>query len=1081
MSDRIEPDHLVPTGFFALRTPLLPFANLAGLGAGLAAAAAEPAALAGALAADRALLRARLRDAAARPEVREAIFLASPSFDERLATWLAGPAGAEDAKIERVLYRYLARMCARPTPFGLFAGAGVGTIGEATRLGLRERAAARKHSRLDMDFLFALGEAAARSPALRDALVYRPNLSLYRAPGRVRLAAARLEGRARSYVLVAVEPTAYLDATLARAAGGARLDGLIAALVDGEITRDDAAAYVDELVESQILVPDLAPWVTGPEPSATLAANLARHPEGASLAAILAAADEALAALDAGGLGAPPERYRAVARGLAGLPVAPELPRLFQVNLVKPTAGATLGPAVVREIARAVALLHRLTPADDRLGAFTAAFVARYGDQEVPLLEALDEESGVPFGGAGGAGAFAEPLLEGLAFPSRAAGEVRWGPREDLLLAKIDEARRLRALTVTLADRDLAILAGHPPPEPLPDAMGVLATIASASEEALARGDFAVLVRSASGPSGANLLGRFCHANPELHAWVERHLREEEALAPGVILAEVVHLPEGRLGNVLLRPVLRGHEIAFLGRSGAPEAGQILPSNLVLRVRDGRLTLRSRRLDAEVSPRLTTAHNHWSPRNLGVYRLLCALQHRGRAASLGFDWGPLAGAPFLPRVVRGRQVLARARWTLRRDNLDTLAKARGAARFAAVQALRDGLGLPRWIALEDGDQELPVDLDSVLAVETLAQLVEGRTSARLVELFPGEDALCARGPEGAFTHEIVVPMVRRAPLPAAAARPVSLPPARAHRIFAPGSEWLFVKLYAGAATLDRVLVEVVAPAAGRAVASGAAEGWFFIRYADPGWHLRVRLHGDPARLWGEVFPDLARAAQAFVDEDRIATVVVDTYERENRPLRGRLRDGAGRADVLGRQRGGGGDRRGPRRQGGSGGGALAHRAGGGRQAPGGSGALRRGKARRAGAGAAVRGGHAPRAAARGELPQGAGGAPAAARRGERRGEPAGAGAGAAAPAVRADGACRGGAAGAGARGAPVAIRGGAGGELRAHVREPAVPGRGERAGAGGVQSARAPVRVEAGARALVRGAQGATGGRFRGW
>lgn len=92
-----------------------------------------------------------------------------------------------------------------------------------------------------------------------------------------------------------------------------------------------------------------------------------------------------------------------------------------------------------------------------------------------------------------------------------------------------------------------------------------------------------------------------------------------------------------------------------------------------------------------------------------------------------------------------------------------------------------------------------------------------------------------------------------------------------------------MKLYAGSAMLDRVLVEVVAPAANRALASGVADGWFFIRYADPGSHLRVRLHGDPARLWGEVFPKLSLAAKPFIDADRIATVALDTYDREIAP------------------------------------------------------------------------------------------------------------------------------------------------------------------------------------------------------
>ena len=36
-----------------------------------------------------------------------------------------------------------------------------------------------------------------------------------------------------------------------------------------------------------------------------------------------------------------------------------------------------------------------------------------------------------------------------------------------------------------------------------------------------------MLLDGAAGPSGARLLGRFCHADPELHQWVEQHLRAE--------------------------------------------------------------------------------------------------------------------------------------------------------------------------------------------------------------------------------------------------------------------------------------------------------------------------------------------------------------------------------------------------------------------------------------------------------------------------------------------------------------------------------------------------------------------------
>ncbi len=38
------------------------------------------------------------------------------------------------------------------------------------------------------------------------------------------------------------------------------------------------------------------------------------------------------------------------------------------------------------------------------------------------------------------------------------------------------------------------------------------------------------------------------------------------------------------------------------------------------------------------------------------------------------------------------------------------------------------------------------------------------------------------------------------------------------------------------------------------MSAGLADSWFFIRYADPDPHLRIRFHGDPERLTGTFWP-----------------------------------------------------------------------------------------------------------------------------------------------------------------------------------------------------------------------------------
>jgi thiopeptide-type bacteriocin biosynthesis protein len=868
-------------GFFVLRTPLLPLAEFLAWGDSVAVSAA-----------DRDGLRERLRALVAEPAIRDALFVASPDLEEYLDHWLSDPHSKRGARVEGALVRYFARMCSRPTPFGLFAATSLGQISATTELHVAARESCRRHTRLDMDYLFALVNELVKDPAMRRCLRYQPNSSLYYAADRVRYVEARLGGKQRSYHLVAVDLTAYLNVTLRRAANGATLDELAAPLRDEEITQAEAAAFIEELIECQLLVPTLGLPVTGAEPIDPIIAKLHELAVSAEQVAgpVTAALENtraALAALDAAGLGAAPAQYRAIAAGLADLPAKVELPRLFQVDMVRPANQATLGEDVMREISAGVELLRELfaNPFESEISRFAKAFSTRYEEREVPLAEVLDDDLGSGFlGGAKAPGN--APLLNGLVLGG-GGGEASasWRARESYLLEKLAAAWAAGASELRLTKADVEALKIEEP-LPWPNTFAAMCKLAAPSPEAFAKGDFQVLLESAGGSSGANLLGRFCHADPALQDALGQLLRDEEAQQPGAIFAEVVHLPEGRVGNVLARPVLRAYEIPYLGVSGAAAERQLPVTDLLVSVRNGHVVLRSQRLGCEIIPRLTNAHNFAAERAV-VYKFLCALQTQGRLPGVSWDWGALESAPFLPRVSYGRLVLAQARWLVSREELKMLNDA--ADRFSVVQGWRAERKLPRYVVLADGDNTLPVDLDNVLSVDSFVHIVKARACATLRELWPAPDQLVALGPEGAFTHELIVPFVKKheggkmqheiASVDSIQA-PSHLVPASLKRRFAPGSEWLYVKLYCGAATADQVLRTAVRPATRQILAAGAADQWFFIRYSDPDHHLRLRFHGDPVRLLTEVWPQLQAALAPMLADGRVWRVQLDTYERE---------------------------------------------------------------------------------------------------------------------------------------------------------------------------------------------------------
>jgi thiopeptide-type bacteriocin biosynthesis protein len=100
------------------------------------------------------------------------------------------------------------------------------------------------------------------------------------------------------------------------------------------------------------------------------------------------------------------------------------------------------------------------------------------------------------------------------------------------------------------------------------------------------------------------------------------------------------------------------------------------------------------------------------------------------------------------------------------------------------------------------------------------------------------------------------------------------------RLRPPGSEWLFVKLYLPRALEDDVLANSLFDIAEDAVASGMAEEWFFIRYADPDAHIRLRLRSGPTTVAADLLRHVCEWATGLMQAGVCLRFGFDTYDRE---------------------------------------------------------------------------------------------------------------------------------------------------------------------------------------------------------
>lgn len=862
--------------FFVLRTPILPLSTLVDCSRLLEAPKALPEDLAKALLLDRAFIKEHLHEWFAQPYLREALYLASPELEAQLEPWMA--CRLDSVKAERVegsLMRYFARMASRPTPFGLFAGWALGSWGPNSRLEAGHSGQVRRHTRLEMGYLSDLSDTLSALPEIRRTLRYFPNSSMYRTIGDVRyVESRRAPDGSWAQHLVSVQSNAFLDQALRHSAGGASLSELASDLVVEGISETEAEDFVEELIDCQILVSRLAPSLTGADPLESLATCLGEHPATSPLSRVLERIRSHLGELDAEGMGIPVERYRGIRQEVDKLGCPFQGKQLFQTDLRFETPNLVLGPKVRASLEAGVRHLQKLgcSPTRDHLEDFRRAFVDRYDRRWVPLMEALDQEIGIGFGANSPPSANNMPLLEGLSLSMPSEPEHKLGKREAFLL------KRLRGLQgkmeLELEEQALDELGSHNNTE-LPATFFATVTLSADASASLDSGNFQYFMPGYYGPSATRVLGRFCHMDEALRQKIQEHIRHEEA-SVDAIFAEIVHLPDGRMGNLAARPILRTHEIPYLGRSGVPPEYQILPNDLEIAILGSQIHLRSVSLGREVIPRLASSHGY-SLIGSGLYRFLGLLQEQDLSSRF-WSWGGLTALPYLPRVRIGQHVLSRARWIIEPQAYSLSEKDPDEALWTKVQLMRAKEKLPQWILLTDGESELAFDLDNISSLRSLLKDVYNRPSITLTELWPVPTRQVARNASGIYAHELVVPFRGASAKPSPCASTNARPTPSIQRSFPPGSEWMYIKIYIGPTSADKILLQGIHPLLEQT--RGLWDSWFFTRFTDPYPHLRIRIHGDPGAMMGEFLLRLNEHINPFREQGSLWRLQLDSYERE---------------------------------------------------------------------------------------------------------------------------------------------------------------------------------------------------------
>ncbi|WP_016906182.1 lantibiotic dehydratase [Streptomyces xiaopingdaonensis] len=792
-------------------------------------------------------------------ELHEALLLASPSLASLVDRVREhGAEGITDARLRRAslaVLRYDVRRRTRPTPFGLFAGVAVGTFDSTAKA---ERGPAhRTRTHVDMQWLTRVGNRLEADAAVLSSLNVQAHQGLRVRGDRLVLAypstrglPPRGDGPDRSTVSVRRTPLVAEAVAKARCPVpyGKLVGDLSAAFPEVAVER--VRTLLAALVREELLITEVRPPLDGGDPLRHVLDVLDRAAcgdgtsgETEELRRALHRLDNARHAYDALPVGAGAGRLRHLL-DTARAAEPDDTPLHIDTRL---DTELRLPHVVRSEVERAAEVMWRLSR--PKLGLFALReyhrrFLDVYGaDRLVPVLELLDEATGL-----GAPAGYGWPNSEAPEVPPEDARSVG---RDRAMARLVARAQRAGRREVVLSDAELAeFVRGSADPADLPASCEVTVQVTAPGADALGEGEFRVFLSPSPGSHRAgSTFARFADLDTEWRARFSALHRDVPAHVAGAGPVDLAFRPRGgRAANL-------AHTVPGTGRRisvGVPDAVGVeeLPIEEVgIGATLERMTAVHLPTGRELVPVLGNMVSAPAQAPNAV-RLLWEIGLEGQRLWEPWNWGPLADAPFVPRVRHGRFVLASAVWRL--DELRAAAEESGAGWEATLARWREWWQVPRLVLAVAADQRLTLDLDDAWHRELLRDQL-CRNPELIAQEVPGEHEGWLESPFAGHATELVVPLTRRPDVPPRRGYAGRHQPERT--VHGLGGNWIYLKLHGPARCQDALLRDHL-PALVNLAGEKGADGWFFLRYTDPsGHHLRVRLHAEAAdRLWGRVAP-----------------------------------------------------------------------------------------------------------------------------------------------------------------------------------------------------------------------------------
>lgn len=830
--------------------------------------------------------------------IQEAIYIASPDLYYLLLKWIDNIGSSlpiQNQRMEETLLKYLTRMSSRCTPFGLFAGCSLGKWGESTSILIENFKNNKKNVRFDMMLLNYLTNILAKNDIIKYHLKYYPNSSLYEFSNNYRYFEAIYSSSQVDFNLSEVGKNHYLSKVISSSANGLNINEISKCIEDNHLNILEANEFILDLIENQVLISELEPIITGDKYLTRLESIICRikgeilelPKEVDTIYNIIREANLVFGKISNNFSGSDVLIYEKIYSNIKK--VVPEIDQkfIFQVDLIKKHINNVVTNKLAGQIRKAIEILNILFPSkkNDKFYEFRQEFFRRFEYAEIPLLQALDNESGIGYPISSDENSYIIPIVDDILVHNINVENISNNiPVHKWLQNKYLNAIAEGQIEIRLNDEELKLLAENKEQNNFPDTISAIGSFFQDQNDHTEK----IFLRIAGCfASAASILGRYTLYDPDIDTFVKEITQHEQEVNAGKILAEIVHLSQSRIGNVLTRSHIRDFEIPILTKSTLPEKHIIRISDLNVSISKNleRIILKSKKLNKEIIPRLSTAHNTNTGNQLPIYSFLADIQYQGYRNPLIFTWETTGiFYPFKPRVVYKNVILHKAGWAFESKELQFIKANTLKGDFYDIRQWREHWKIPQYVVVREDDNELLLDLEEIISLQMFSKII-GRSDQIFLDEFLYKPKSCVVEDKegGKYTNEFVMTFAKDINNSKVIENKGIVENNeninKCKRNFIVGSEWIYFKIYLGFKTADEILFSF-----NNLIIKNKQRGivlhWFFIHYSDPKYHLRIRIKLSNRKYIGIILLEVNKIFNPKLNAGKISSIQIDTYKRE---------------------------------------------------------------------------------------------------------------------------------------------------------------------------------------------------------